>query len=116
MDDVVQGYPSVGLSITNPDVSRDKALDRNEPFTFLEFVNATKEIFQPDTLEKFYNHYIKEWNKENKGKRGEDNEIIVIVSAMAGVTNDLTEKSNLISKNFNSKELDVLLASGEQVS
>jgi len=77
MDDIVQGYPSVGLSITNPDVSKDKALDRNEPFTFLEFVNATKEIYQPDTLEKFYNHYIKEWNKENKGKRGEDNEIII---------------------------------------
>jgi len=51
-----------------------------------------------------------------KKRHGEDNEIIVIVSAMAGATNDLTEKSNLISKNFNSKELDVLLASGEQVS
>jgi len=44
------------------------------------------------------------------------NEIIVIISAMFGVTNDLKKKSNSISKNFDSKELDVLLSSGEQVS
>ena len=43
-------------------------------------------------------------------------EIIVIVSAMSGVTNDLKKKSNLISENFDDKELDVLLSSGEQVS
>jgi len=44
------------------------------------------------------------------------NEIIVIVSAMFGVTDDLKKKSNLISKNFDDKELDVLLSSGEQIS
>ena len=44
------------------------------------------------------------------------NEIIVIVSAMSGATNDLKEKSNLISKNFNHEELDVLLSSGEQIT
>jgi len=43
-------------------------------------------------------------------------EIIVIVSAMSGVTNDLKKKSSLISENFDNKELDVLLSSGEQVS
>ena len=42
------------------------------------------------------------------------NEIIVIVSAMAGKTNELIKKSNLISKSFNKRELDVLLTSGEQ--
>ena len=47
----------------------------------------------------------------NKG-----NEIIVIVSAMTGVTDELKKKSNLISNNFDDKELDVLLSSGEQVS
>ncbi len=51
-----------------------------------------------------------------KSRHQEGNEIIVIVSAMSGTTNDLKEKSNLISKNFESKELDVLLSSGEQVS
>jgi len=51
-----------------------------------------------------------------KKRHEEDNEIIVIVSAMFNVTNELTEKSKLISKNFDNKELDVLLASGEQAS
>ena len=51
-----------------------------------------------------------------KKRHEEGNEIIVIVSAMFGVTNDLKKKSNLISKNFDNKELDVLLSSGEQIS
>jgi len=51
-----------------------------------------------------------------KKRHSEGNQIIVIVSAMAGDTNNLEKKSNLISKNFNEKELDVLLSSGEQVS
>ena len=46
----------------------------------------------------------------------ESNEIIVVVSAMSGATNELKAKSDLISKNFDNKELDVLLSSGEQVS
>jgi len=44
------------------------------------------------------------------------NEIIVVVSAMAGKTNELINQSQSISKKFNKRELDVLLASGEQVS
>ena len=44
------------------------------------------------------------------------NQIIVVVSAMSGETNDLSKKSSLVSKNFDNKELDVLLSSGEQVS
>jgi len=51
-----------------------------------------------------------------KKRFSEGNEIIVVVSAMAGVTNDLKAKSDLISKNFDNKELDVLLSSGEQAS
>jgi len=51
-----------------------------------------------------------------KKRHDEGNEIIVIVSAMFGVTDDLKKKSNLISKNFDDKELDVLLSSGEQIS
>ena len=51
-----------------------------------------------------------------KKRFSEGNEIIVVVSAMSGVTDELKEKSDSISKNFDSKELDVLLASGEQAS
>ena len=51
-----------------------------------------------------------------KKRHDEGNEIIVIVSAMSGVTDELSKKSDLISKNFDNRELDVLLSSGEQVS
>jgi aspartate kinase len=51
-----------------------------------------------------------------KKKIGKDNKIIVVVSAMAGKTNELIKQSEKISKKFNKRELDVLLASGEQVT
>jgi len=47
---------------------------------------------------------------------GGSNEIIVVVSAMSGVTDELKIKSESISKNFDNQELDVLLSSGEQAS
>ena len=51
-----------------------------------------------------------------KKRHEEGNEIIVVVSAMSGVTNDLSKKSSSISGNFPAEELDVLLSSGEQIS
>ena len=51
-----------------------------------------------------------------KKKLDKDNKIIVVVSAMAGKTNELVQQSERISKNFNKRELDVLLTSGEQVT
>ena len=44
------------------------------------------------------------------------NQIITVVSAMAGKTNELIKLSNEISEEFNKRELDVLLSSGEQVT
>ena len=44
------------------------------------------------------------------------NEVIAIVSAMSGTTNELIEQAKSVSKNFNKRELDVLLTSGEQVT
>ena len=51
-----------------------------------------------------------------KKKMGKNNKIIVVVSAMAGKTNELIKESEKISKKFTKRELDVLLASGEQVT
>ena len=51
-----------------------------------------------------------------KKRHKEGNQVIVVVSAMSGVTNDLINKSNKISKDFDKLELDVLLSSGEQIS
>ena len=42
--------------------------------------------------------------------------IIVVSSAMSGVTNDLVKKSKQISNNFESSEYDVLVSSGEQMA
>jgi aspartate kinase len=50
----------------------------------------------------------KEFDKGNK--------VIAIVSAMSGKTNEFLDQSKSISKNFNKRELDVLLTSGEQAS
>ena len=44
------------------------------------------------------------------------NKIIVIVSAMAGKTNELLKLSESISEDFSKRELDVLLSTGEQVT
>ncbi len=42
--------------------------------------------------------------------------VIVVSSAMSGVTNELINKSKKISKNFSSQEHDVLVSSGEQMA
>ena len=43
-------------------------------------------------------------------------QVIVVVSAMAGKTNELVKFSKNISENFDKRELDVLLSSGEQIT
>ena len=51
-----------------------------------------------------------------KNYRKKNYKIIVVSSAMSGVTNDLVKKSKEISENFSEKEYDVLVSSGEQVA
>jgi len=51
-----------------------------------------------------------------KKEHDSGNKVLVVVSAMAGTTNNLVTHSQSISKKFNKRELDVLLTSGEQVS
>ena len=48
--------------------------------------------------------------------RKKNYKVIVVSSAMSGVTNDLIKKSRQISKNFSESEYDVLVSSGEQVA
>ena len=51
---------------------------------------------------------------EKEHKKGD--QLIVVVSAMSGKTNELLNLSKNISEDFNKRELDVLLSSGEQVT
>ncbi len=51
-----------------------------------------------------------------KKEHDSGNKLIIVVSAMSGRTNELIENSKQISSNFDLRELDVLLSSGEQVT
>ena len=46
----------------------------------------------------------------------QDNSVVVVVSALGDTTDDLIELANQISKNPNTREMDMLLSTGEQVS
>ena len=50
------------------------------------------------------------------GYKKKKNKVIVVSSAMSGVTNDLIKKSKLISNQFNEAEYDVLVSTGEQAA
>ena len=52
---------------------------------------------------------IRDYKKKNY-------KVIVVTSAMSGVTNELIKKSKEISDNFSKEEYDVLVSSGEQVA
>ena len=49
-------------------------------------------------------------------ERSSGSKVIAIVSAMSGKTNELIKLSKEISEEFDKRELDVLLSSGEQVT
>tara|TARA_A100001015_G_scaffold271040_1_gene324248 strand:+ start:351 stop:1559 length:1209 start_codon:yes stop_codon:yes gene_type:complete len=49
-------------------------------------------------------------------EKDDGHQIIVVVSAMAGKTNELISLSKNLSQDFNKRELDVLLSSGEQIT
>ena len=51
-----------------------------------------------------------------KKEHAEGNQVIAVVSAMAGKTNELIKLSKDIAEDFDKRELDVLLSSGEQVT
>jgi len=51
-----------------------------------------------------------------KEKVSKGHQVTVVVSAMAGVTNDLVKKSKEIDEKFDPQEYDALLASGEQAT
>ena len=77
MDSIVQGFPNVSLSITNPNVSNNDALDKFRPFTFLEFIRIVSQTYQPETLTEFYNTYINRWNIKTDTKPADSAQVII---------------------------------------
>ena len=77
MANVIKGFPPVDLSITNPNVKLEDALDKFAPYSYLKFIQTVSESYQPDTLVAFYNDYVNKWNiKSNKKATNEKDEII----------------------------------------
>ena len=48
--------------------------------------------------------------------RGQGHDVVVVVSAMSGVTNKLVELAHALQKDPNAREMDVLLSTGEQTT
>ena len=59
---------------------------------------------------------IKKVSKIIASYKNKRNNVVVVSSAMSGVTNDLIAKSKKIDNNFDAAEYDALLSTGEQVS
>jgi len=57
---------------------------------------------------------IKRVAERIKGTRDEGNELVVVVSARSGVTNELLARARAIHEHPSERELDMLLATGEQ--
>ena len=77
MDNINTGFPNVVLSITNPDVKREDARDKFEPYTFLQFIKFVSEDYLPETLNTFYSNYINEWNIQTESQSTDNTEIII---------------------------------------
>ena len=77
MDTIVTGYPEVDLSITNPNVNQEDALDKFTPFSFVQFIETVSEQYQPETLTNFYNTYLNRWNTKTTGKTVDNKEVII---------------------------------------
>ena len=77
MDTIVTGFPEVNLSITNPNVKPENALDRSTPLSFVEFIETVSESYKPETLTQFYSTYINRWNKKTTSAPKNNKEIII---------------------------------------
>jgi len=77
MGNIIKGYPEVKLSITNPNVKREDALDRNTPLSFIHFIKNVEESYAPDTLQTFYTTYLNRWNDLAVTKDFDNTQLII---------------------------------------
>ena len=77
MGNIIKGYPEVKLSITNPNVKREDALDRNTPLSFIYFIKNVEESYEPDTLQTFYTTYLNRWNDLATTKDFDNTQLII---------------------------------------
>lgn len=71
------GFLDVPKSITNPNVNSKDILDKDSPLSFLTFIKVISGSYEPETLQEYYNFYVKEWNTANTKSDVDDNALIV---------------------------------------
>jgi hypothetical protein len=71
------GYPDIPKSITNPNVNRVDVVDFEDPMSFIYFIKIISVSFEPDSLQEYYNHYIKLWNIEKNNKPSDEKALII---------------------------------------
>lgn len=71
------GFPVVPKSITNPNIQKKDALDVGHPMSFLTFIKIISDSYSPESLQSYYNFYIKEWNTLNNSKDVDERSLIV---------------------------------------
>ena len=77
MENVIKGYPEVPQSITNNNVVAENALDRNQAFSFLEFMKVVNVTYEPKTLQEYYTSYLNLWNNKTNNKTLTNKELII---------------------------------------
>jgi hypothetical protein len=97
------GYPDIPKSITNPNVQKRDALDVGEPMTFLTFIKIINESFSPNSLQEYYNTYIKSWNSQNNLR--DSNEKLLILTSYKNFLKEInlnysTEEERTFLKNI----------------
>ena len=85
MDTIVTGYPEVDLSITNPNVKRDDALDKFTPYSFVQFIETVTEQYDPETLTTFYKTYLNRWNSKTSLQGKTNKEAIIVFPTFVSV-------------------------------
>jgi hypothetical protein len=109
------GFPNVPKSITNKDVDAKDAFDVSFPMSFLQFIKIITVTFEPDSIQLYYNHYIKLWNNQNSQKDVTSESIIVekyrdFLQDIVIHYTTLEEKKFLSSIDFNDPlDLDIAL-------
>jgi hypothetical protein len=110
------GFPNVPKSITNPNILKKDALDVGGPMSFLTFIKIISDSYSPESLQSYYNFYLKKWNSSNNLKV--DNEKSLIIEKYRDFLKDINihyttsdERKFLSNINFNDPhDLDIALS------
>jgi len=109
------GYPDIPKSITNPNVKAQDALDSLDPLSFLTFIKIITVSFEPDSLQNYYNYYLKSWNYIKNNKESDESNIIInkyrdFLKELSLNYTTLEEKKFLSKIDFNDPlDLDIVL-------